>query len=82
MSPQICCVIYSDTLSTNISKYNIFDTDYFANLHVNMAGTKYVNLGARLNTSSLSSLYIHKEDVSSLYIHHINFMHIQSTEAM
>ena len=28
------CVIYNDTSSTNISKYNIFDTDYFANLNV------------------------------------------------
>ena len=41
-----------------------------------------MNVGARLNTSSLSSLYIHKEDLSSLYIHHIYFMHMQSTETM
>ena len=43
---------------------------------------KYVNLGAPLNTSVLSSSYIHTEDLSSLYIHHIYFMHIQSTETM
>ena len=33
MSPQIYYVIYSDTSSTNTSNLNIFDTDYFANLH-------------------------------------------------
>ena len=38
ISPQTYCVIYGDTSSTNINKYNIFDTDYFAHLHVNMAG--------------------------------------------
>ena len=41
-----------------------------------------MNLGARLNTSSLSTLCIHKEDLSYLYIHHIYFMHMESTETM
>ena len=30
--------IYNDTSSTNVCKWNIFDTDYFANLNVIIAG--------------------------------------------
>ena len=38
MSKKMYCAINSDASSTNISKYNLFDTDYFANLNVIIAG--------------------------------------------